>query len=113
MNLGKNKSSKDAATDYSIGLTKLAQHADYVVINISSPNTPGAHAAAVAAACCCCRRCRRCCCYCAWSQCVHLLQVCAWLLKVVCVRVCECICARLSSIGKHATRCCQGLEAST
>eukprot|EP00967_Tisochrysis_lutea_P065173 scaffold84668_cov18-Tisochrysis_lutea.AAC.1 len=42
VNLGKNKSSKDAATDYSIGLTKLSQHADYVVINISSPNTPGA-----------------------------------------------------------------------
>ena len=41
MNLGKNKQSKDAATDYSIGLTKLADHADYVVINISSPNTPG------------------------------------------------------------------------
>uniref|UniRef100_A0A7S3QMM7 Dihydroorotate dehydrogenase (quinone), mitochondrial n=1 Tax=Dunaliella tertiolecta TaxID=3047 RepID=A0A7S3QMM7_DUNTE len=44
VNLGKNKSSKDAATDYSIGLTKLSQHADYVVINISSPNTPGLRA---------------------------------------------------------------------
>lgn len=41
VNLGKNKSSKDAATDYSIGLTKLTAHADYVVVNVSSPNTPG------------------------------------------------------------------------
>jgi len=41
INLGKNKTSKDAATDYSVGLTKLGKHADYVVINVSSPNTPG------------------------------------------------------------------------
>ncbi len=41
MNLGKNKSSKDAAQDYCIGLTRLAQHADYIVVNVSSPNTPG------------------------------------------------------------------------
>ncbi len=41
VNLGKNKSSKDAAQDYCIGLTKLATHADYLVVNVSSPNTPG------------------------------------------------------------------------
>lgn len=41
MNLGKNKNSKDAALDYCIGLTKLATHADYLVVNVSSPNTPG------------------------------------------------------------------------
>ena len=31
----------DAAADYALGLSKLAQHADYLVINVSSPNTPG------------------------------------------------------------------------
>ena len=41
VNLGKNKSSKDAGTDYSIGISKLAPYADYLVINVSSPNTPG------------------------------------------------------------------------
>ena len=41
VNLGKNKTSEDAAADYSIGVTKLGQFADYLVINISSPNTPG------------------------------------------------------------------------
>ena len=41
VNLGKNKSSEDAAADYSIGVSKLGQFADYLVINISSPNTPG------------------------------------------------------------------------
>ena len=41
VNLGKNKLSKDAAQDYSIGISKLAKYADYLVINISSPNTPG------------------------------------------------------------------------
>ena len=41
VNFGKNKLSKDAATDYSIGLSKLAKYADYLVINVSSPNTPG------------------------------------------------------------------------
>ncbi|GLC39005.1 Dihydroorotate dehydrogenase (fumarate) [Pleodorina starrii] len=44
VNLGKNKSSKDAAQDYCIGLTRLAQHADYLVVNVSSPNTPGLRA---------------------------------------------------------------------
>lgn len=41
VNLGKNKVSEDAAGDYSLGLFKLGRFADFVVINISSPNTPG------------------------------------------------------------------------
>ena len=41
VNLGKNKSSEDAADDYSLGAQKLGKHADYLVINVSSPNTPG------------------------------------------------------------------------
>ncbi|KAJ9508510.1 hypothetical protein QJQ45_012051 [Haematococcus lacustris] len=44
VNLGKNKSSKDAGTDYSLGLNKLGELGDYCVINISSPNTPGLRA---------------------------------------------------------------------
>jgi hypothetical protein len=42
VNLGKNKLSEDAADDYAIGLMKLGKYADFVVINVSSPNTPGA-----------------------------------------------------------------------
>ncbi|KAK9804199.1 hypothetical protein WJX72_000929 [[Myrmecia] bisecta] len=41
VNLGKNKTSEDAAADYCIGVSKLGQYADYLVINVSSPNTPG------------------------------------------------------------------------
>ncbi|KAL5719253.1 dihydroorotate dehydrogenase (quinone) [Ranunculus cassubicifolius] len=41
VNLGKNKTSEDAAADYVQGVHTLAQYADYLVINISSPNTPG------------------------------------------------------------------------
>lgn len=44
VNLGKNKTSPDAAADYSAGVLKLAKYADYLVINISSPNTPGLRA---------------------------------------------------------------------
>lgn len=44
VNLGKNKTSEDAGADYSIGVSKLGQFADYLVINISSPNTPGLRA---------------------------------------------------------------------
>ena len=46
VNLGKNKSTsaEDAASDYCAGLTKLARFADYLVINVSSPNTPGLRA---------------------------------------------------------------------
>ena len=42
VNLGKNKLSEDAAADYCLGVSKLAPYADYLVINVSSPNTPGA-----------------------------------------------------------------------
>ena len=41
VNLGKNKTSPSAIDDYSRGLRELGQYADYAVINISSPNTPG------------------------------------------------------------------------
>ncbi len=41
VNLGKNKTSEDPAGDYVIGVNKLGQYADFLVINVSSPNTPG------------------------------------------------------------------------
>lgn len=41
INLGKNKLSQDAASDYSEGVRALGQLADYLVVNVSSPNTPG------------------------------------------------------------------------
>lgn len=41
VNLGKNKTTEDAAADYVQGVHTLSQYADYLVINISSPNTPG------------------------------------------------------------------------
>lgn len=44
VNLGKNKETVDAAADYLIGVNKLARYADYLVINVSSPNTPGLRA---------------------------------------------------------------------
>lgn len=44
VNLGKNKETEDAAADYLIGVNKLARFADYLVINVSSPNTPGLRA---------------------------------------------------------------------
>ena len=40
-NLGKNKDTKDGAADYEICIEAVAPYADYLVINISSPNTPG------------------------------------------------------------------------
>lgn len=43
-NLGKNKSSDDAAADYAFGAKHLAAVSDYMVINVSSPNTPGLRA---------------------------------------------------------------------
>ncbi len=43
-NLGKNKESADAAADYRAGTRTLAPYADYLVINVSSPNTPGLRA---------------------------------------------------------------------
>lgn len=44
VNLGKNKETADAADDYVKGVAALASVADYVVINVSSPNTPGLRA---------------------------------------------------------------------
>ena len=44
VNLGKNKETEDAAADYVIGIEKLARFAEYVVVNVSSPNTPGLRA---------------------------------------------------------------------
>jgi len=43
INLGKNKAVKecDAVLDYQRGIEAFAEFADYIVINISSPNTPG------------------------------------------------------------------------
>ncbi|KAJ1374174.1 hypothetical protein KIN20_036799 [Parelaphostrongylus tenuis] len=41
VNLGKNKSTEDAKVDYEIGIEYFANHCDYLVINVSSPNTPG------------------------------------------------------------------------
>ncbi|XP_071973425.1 dihydroorotate dehydrogenase (quinone), mitochondrial isoform X2 [Engystomops pustulosus] len=44
VNLGKNKTSEDAAADYTRGVRELGPLADYLVINVSSPNTPGLRA---------------------------------------------------------------------
>ncbi|XP_064641583.1 dihydroorotate dehydrogenase (quinone), mitochondrial-like isoform X2 [Lineus longissimus] len=41
VNLGKNKTSPDAVEDYVEGVRKFGELADYLVINVSSPNTPG------------------------------------------------------------------------
>ncbi|KAJ8985083.1 hypothetical protein NQ317_019768 [Molorchus minor] len=41
VNLGKNKTSSDPINDYVEGVKKFGPVADYLVINISSPNTPG------------------------------------------------------------------------
>ena len=41
INIAKNKTSLDAAEDYVEACKLLADKADYVVINVSSPNTPG------------------------------------------------------------------------
>ncbi len=43
-NLGKNKDTEDAAADYEKGAARLAPLSDYLVINVSSPNTPGLRA---------------------------------------------------------------------
>ncbi|HEB79040.1 MAG TPA: quinone-dependent dihydroorotate dehydrogenase [Rhodospirillales bacterium] len=44
VNLGKNKHSGDAAADYVAGARVMADLADYLVVNVSSPNTPGLRA---------------------------------------------------------------------
>ena len=41
VNLGKNKESPDPEADYTNGVQRFGDVADYLVINISSPNTPG------------------------------------------------------------------------
>jgi len=44
INLGKNKTTEQALDDYVLGIKALAGLADYVVVNVSSPNTPGLRA---------------------------------------------------------------------
>jgi dihydroorotate dehydrogenase len=41
INLGKNKDTEDAAADYVKGIEAAAPLADFIVVNVSSPNTPG------------------------------------------------------------------------
>jgi dihydroorotate dehydrogenase len=41
VNIGKTKLAPDAAADYRASAARLAPLADYLVINVSSPNTPG------------------------------------------------------------------------
>ncbi|HMJ36616.1 MAG TPA: quinone-dependent dihydroorotate dehydrogenase [Baekduia sp.] len=41
VNIGKTKRAPDAAADYRASAARLAPLADYLVINVSSPNTPG------------------------------------------------------------------------
>lgn len=41
VNLGKNKNSLDTVNDYVQGIECLGPFANYIVINVSSPNTPG------------------------------------------------------------------------
>ena len=43
-NVGKNRETVDGAADYVIGIERVANLADYLVCNISSPNTPGLRA---------------------------------------------------------------------
>lgn len=44
INIGANKDSADRIADYVTGMKRLAPLADYVTVNISSPNTPGLRA---------------------------------------------------------------------
>ncbi len=41
INIGANKDSADRIADYAQGFARLASLADYVTVNVSSPNTPG------------------------------------------------------------------------
>ncbi|MEO7402455.1 MAG: dihydroorotate dehydrogenase (quinone), partial [Burkholderiales bacterium] len=43
-NVGKNKTSTDAAADYVVCIRAVTALADYLVVNVSSPNTPGLRA---------------------------------------------------------------------
>jgi dihydroorotate dehydrogenase len=44
LNLGRNRDSVDALADYALGVRRAAPVADYLVVNVSSPNTPGLRA---------------------------------------------------------------------
>lgn len=44
INIGANKDSEDRIADYVTGVRNMAPYADYLTINISSPNTPGLRA---------------------------------------------------------------------
>jgi dihydroorotate dehydrogenase len=41
INIGANKDAVDRIADYALGFERLAVFADYVTVNVSSPNTPG------------------------------------------------------------------------
>ncbi|MET4700844.1 dihydroorotate dehydrogenase [Constrictibacter sp. MBR-5] len=41
VNIGMNKETRDPAADFAHGVRVFAPHADFLVINVSSPNTPG------------------------------------------------------------------------
>jgi dihydroorotate dehydrogenase len=41
VNIGANTDSPDMAADYALGVTRFAPVADYLTVNVSSPNTPG------------------------------------------------------------------------
>lgn len=41
INIGANKDSPDRIADYAQGVRLMSPHADYLTVNISSPNTPG------------------------------------------------------------------------
>jgi dihydroorotate dehydrogenase len=44
VNIGANKDSADRIADYAAGVRAMARFADYMTVNISSPNTPGLRA---------------------------------------------------------------------
>jgi len=44
VNIGKNKEQTDAVSDYVRGVQQLGPYAQYLVVNVSSPNTPGLRA---------------------------------------------------------------------
>ncbi len=44
INIGANKDSIDRIADYVLGVTAMEPYADYLTVNISSPNTPGLRA---------------------------------------------------------------------
>jgi dihydroorotate dehydrogenase len=41
VNIGRNRDNADAVADYTLGVRRTAALADYLVVNVSSPNTPG------------------------------------------------------------------------